>query len=94
MDKLREESPKVRLQKVDRQTADIEIENDQLLSENMGSSGAQGYLASVTFTLTENPGIKSVNIIFSAGEHAMPGKYNRSSFAGFKTMNEDGVNWR
>jgi hypothetical protein len=87
-DGLPGELPKIRLQKVDRKTAIIEIANDQYLNK-MGSSGAQGYLASVTFTLTENAGINSVKFMFDAGEHAMPGVYDRSSFPGFKTMNED-----
>jgi len=81
--------PEIRLQGVGLQTAILKIENGQCLN-GMGSSGAQGYLASVTFTLTENAGIKSVKFIFDAGEHAMPGTYDRSSFPGFKTVDEDG----
>jgi len=32
----------------------------------MSSSGAQAYLASVTFPLMEKPGIKTVDFIFAA----------------------------
>jgi hypothetical protein len=82
--------PKIRLQKIEKQTAQIAILNDQYLSEKMGSSGAQDYLASVTYTLTENPGIKAIYFIFHAGEHAMPGIYRRENFTDYKIMADDG----
>jgi hypothetical protein len=78
--------PQIRLKKIEHRTADIEIANDQYLTENMGSDGAQEYLAEVTFTLTENPDIAAVNFIFHAGDHAMPGLYTRESFASYKIV--------
>jgi hypothetical protein len=85
-DAVKMEGPQIRLQKIEHRTADIEIANDQYLTENMGSDGAQEYLAEVTFTLTENPGITAVNFIFPAGDHAMPGLYTRESFASYKIV--------
>jgi hypothetical protein len=88
-DGLHHEYPKIILRKIEQQTAHIEIVNDQFLTENMGSSGAQDYLAIVTYTLTENPRIKAVNFIFQAGEHAMPGMYSREDFTNYKIVTKD-----
>jgi len=81
--------PQIALRKIEQRTAELEVVNDQYLTQKMGSSGAQGYLAGATYTLTENPGIRSVNFIFQPGEHAMPGIYSRESFTGYKLMTED-----
>ena len=89
-DSIKTEFPQINLQKIERQTANIEIANDQYLTQNMGSDGAQDYLAEVTFTLTENPGIKAVNFVFNVGDHAMPGLYTRESFTAYKIVIDDG----
>jgi hypothetical protein len=81
--------PKISLRNIEQRIANIEIQNDKYLTEGMGSSGAQDYLAEVTYTLTENPGIKSVNFIFTEGEHAMPGLYSRESFTGYTIVKKD-----
>jgi hypothetical protein len=88
-DGSKDEYPKITLRKIEQQTAHIEIVNDQFLTENMGSSGAQDYLAVVTYTLTENTRIKAVNFIFQAGEHAMPGRYSREDFTNYKIVTKD-----
>jgi hypothetical protein len=67
----------------------ISKSNDPYLTQDRGSSGAQDYLAEVTFTLTENPGIKSVNFIFQAGDHAMPGTYSRENFTSYRLVIDD-----
>jgi hypothetical protein len=82
--------PKVKLLNVNDQTASVEIINAEYLTQRMGSSGALAYLASVTFTLTENPQIKKVNFIFEEGDHAMPGTYTREDFKNFKIVTRDG----
>lgn len=89
-DVVKTEFPQINLQKIEQQTANVEVANDQYLTQNMGSDGAQDYLAEVTFTLTEHPGIKAVNFIFNAGDHAMPGLYSRESFAAYKIVIDDG----
>ena len=81
--------PRINLRNIEQHTANIEIVNDQYLTQDMGSSGAQDYLAEVTYTLTENPGIKSVNFIFPAGDHAMPGTYSRESFTSYRLVIDD-----
>jgi hypothetical protein len=77
---------KVKLLNVKDHTASVEIINAEYVTQRMGSSGAQAYLASITFTLTENPQIKKVNFIFEEGDHAMPGTYSREDFKNYKTM--------
>ncbi len=88
-DGVKTEFPRIKVQKIEQQTAFVQIENDQYLTESMGSSGAQDYLAEVTYTLTENPGIKSIDFVFPAGDHAMPGLYTRESFADYRTVIDD-----
>lgn len=80
--------PKVKLTKIEKDIAIVEIINDEYLTQRMGSSGAQEYLASVTFTLTENPRIKKVNFIFQEGDHAMPGTYTRKDFKNYEIKTE------
>ncbi len=46
----------------------------------MGSSGAETYLAEVTFNLTEINGINFIDIQFPEGDHASPGIYSRTDF--------------
>ena len=81
--------PRINLRNIEQRTANIEIVNDRYLTHDMGSSGAQDYLAEVTYTLTEYPGIKSVNFIFQAGDHAMPGMYSRESFTSYRLVIDD-----
>jgi len=88
-DHVQSEFPKITLQKTGPPTVVVEIANDKYLSESMGSSGAQDYLAIATYTLTESPGIRSVEFVFSAGEHAMPGVYSRESFSGYTIVMKD-----
>jgi hypothetical protein len=75
--------PKVKLLTVKDQIASVEVINAEYLTQKMGSSGAQAYLASVTFTLTEDPQIKKVKFIFEEGDHAMPGIYTRQDFKNY-----------
>jgi len=88
-DGVRTDFPKIAMEKVEQQIAIVTISNDEYLSQKMGSSGAQDLLAEVTYTLTEYPGIKSVNFMFQPGDHAMPGVYSRDSFANYKLVIED-----
>ena len=78
--------PKVKLMNIKNDAASVEVINADYLTEKMGSSGAQAYLASVTFTLTEDPKIKKVNFFFEEGDHAMPGTYTRKDFANYKIL--------
>jgi spore germination protein GerM len=79
-------APKIKLMKVEHGVAFVEIINAEQVTQRMGSSGAQDYLASVTYSLTENRQIKKVNFIFEEGDHAVPGIYTRESFANYKIV--------
>lgn len=74
------EPPRIRLQSVADGVAHIEIINAEYLTQRMGTSGAQNYLAATTFSLTETPGVRAVDFNFPSGDHAAPGVYTRESF--------------
>jgi hypothetical protein len=88
-DKEPTEPPKIVFKRIAKGVADIEVINAEYLTQRMGSSGAQAYLAQVTYTLTENPGIQKVNFIFEEGDHAMPGIYVRRDFPNYRIENKD-----
>ncbi len=46
----------------------------------MGTTGADDYMSTTTFTLTELRGIKYVNFAFEEGDHAVPGTYSRKYY--------------
>lgn len=58
----------------------VKIHKATVLTQQMGSSGAETYLAAVTYNLTEVPGINFVDIRFIEGDHASPGTYTRTDF--------------
>ena len=72
--------PEMRYKGLNEGILDLEVQNDEYLTERMGSTGAEEYLAAATFTLTEYKGIKSVRFLFEEGDHAVPGIYSRESF--------------
>ena len=72
--------PKLKLRGIKEQVVDVEVINDEHLTQRMGSTGAEEFLAAATFTLTEYEKIKFVNFIFEGGDHAQPGIYSRETF--------------
>ncbi len=68
------------LVKVSHDTIYVNIPDSKRLTEEIGNTGADNYLASTTFTLTELKNIKYVNIALKAGDHAEPGVYSREDF--------------
>ncbi|WP_207428304.1 hypothetical protein [Pedobacter sp. SYSU D00535] len=64
-------------------TLAVTITDATALSREMGSAGAEAYLAEATFSLTEARGVKAVAFKFEEGDHAMPGVYTRESFQDF-----------
>jgi hypothetical protein len=72
--------PRIKLRNIEGRTVHVEIINDEYLTQRMGTSGAQDYLAAVAYTLTEHPGISRVNFLFEEGDHAAPGLYTRTDF--------------
>jgi hypothetical protein len=70
--------------KTSRDTIYVHIPRSEMLTERIGNTGAEMYLASATWSLTALKGIKYVNYDFEEGDHASPGVYNRSNFKNFQ----------
>lgn len=79
---LNETYPEIplRFTKSSNDTLFVKISNSTYLTQQMGSSGPEVYLADVTYNFTEIPGINYVSILFKAGDHASPGIYSRTDF--------------
>ena len=76
---LNQTNPNVQLQYV-RSSGDtiyVKIPEPGYLTQQMGSSGPQYFIATVVYNLTEIPGINFVNFDFEEGDHASPGTYRR-----------------
>jgi spore germination protein GerM len=72
--------PAIKLRSIEQGIVNVEVVNSELLTQRMGTLGAQEFLATTTFTLTEHDGIHAVRFVFEPGDHAMPGVYTRESF--------------
>jgi hypothetical protein len=70
--------------KISNDTIYVHIPNSEMLTERIGSTGAEMFMASTTYSLTELKGIHFVNYDFVEGEHAAPGVYNRDNFKNFQ----------
>ncbi len=66
--------------KTSHDTLYVSIPNSEYLTQRIGSTGAENFMATTTFTLTEMKGIKYVNYKFQEGDHASPGVYSRKDF--------------
>jgi spore germination protein GerM len=73
--------------KVSRDTIYTEVKDSKYLSESMGSTGAEMYVADVVLNLTEIPGINYVNIQLEEGSHMQPGVFSRDQFKKYKPKN-------
>ena len=58
----------------------IKVLNDELLTEQMGTTGAQCYLGETVLTLLENDSIHWIHIDIIEGSHARPGVYSKNDF--------------
>lgn len=61
-------------------TVFVKINKSTYLTQRMGTSGAEAYLAEVTYNLTELTGVNFVDINFKMGDHAEPGTYSKIDF--------------
>ncbi len=61
-------------------TVYVKIPDSKKLTQEMGSTGAENYMASATYTLTELKNIKFVNFALKEGDHAGPGVFSREDF--------------
>jgi hypothetical protein len=81
-----EARPALKLRSRDGRVVHVEVVNAEHLTQRMGTLGAQEFLATATFTLTEHRGVEAVHYHFEPGDHAMPGPYTRESFLGNWTI--------
>jgi hypothetical protein len=79
-DKEPTDPPKLKIKGIEGNVVNVEVINGEYLTQRMGSTGADEFMAAATFTLTEYDHIKSVHFIFEAGDHAAPGLYSREYF--------------
>ncbi len=82
IDFLNANNEKVQLEFV-KQSGDtlfVKIPESAVLTQQMGTTGADGYLSVATYTLTEFPGVNYVHFDFEEGDHAMPGIYSRQYY--------------
>jgi hypothetical protein len=72
--------PRFKITGIRQHTVFVKILDGGRLTQGIGSTGAQQYLAQVTFSLTSVPRIHSVDFDFEEGDHASPGTYDRQRF--------------
>jgi len=79
---INENFPGIRMElvKVSNDTVYVKIPDDKRLTQEIGNTGAENYMASATFTLTELKHIKYVNFALQPGDHAEPGVFSREDF--------------
>jgi hypothetical protein len=75
---------KLVLVKVSGDTLYVSIPDSEYLGQQMGSAGAQSYMASTTYNLTELKGIKYITYDMQPGDHASPGTFSRKSFENYR----------
>jgi hypothetical protein len=61
-------------------TLQVRIAHEKHLTQELGSTGADAYMAEATYNLTSCPGIRVVDFRFKRGDHATPGAYTRDEF--------------
>ncbi|MGN6249288.1 MAG: hypothetical protein ACTHNG_13115 [Ginsengibacter sp.] len=82
IDLLNQSYPDIHLDfiKISHDTIYVKIPDSSNLTNDIGDTGAENYLASTTYTLTEMKNIRYVNIAMKGGDHAEPGVYSRDDF--------------
>ncbi len=78
------ENVKLELVKTSNDTLYVSIPDSEFLGQQMGSAGAQAYMVSTTYNLTELKGIKYVNYSMQRGDHVSPGTFSRKSFENYR----------
>lgn len=80
--RMNDEYPEIQLKYkgISNDTIFLKINKSSYLTQQMGSSGAEAYLAEVTFNMTELDGVSAVGLSFKAGDHAGPAVYTRTDF--------------
>jgi hypothetical protein len=82
IDLLNKNYPDIHLDfiKISHDTIYVKIPDSGNLTNQIGDTGAENYLASITYSLTEMKNIHFVNIDMKGGDHAEPGVYKRDDF--------------
>jgi TolA-binding protein len=83
------ESPGLALEGIDGDTAVVSLAQSNVVTEQMGSTGAQCYFAGVTFSLTSFETIDHVRFEIKEGSHGGPGRYDRTDFVYFLPLELD-----
>jgi hypothetical protein len=85
---INEKFPQVLLEKrrVSNDTLYTEIRDASYLTNQMGSLGAEYYIANAVLNLTAVEGINYVRIDFAEGSHAAPDVWSKASFNGYKEV--------
>ncbi|RYY47405.1 MAG: hypothetical protein EOO06_12525 [Chitinophagaceae bacterium] len=83
---LNEYYEKVHIEKVklSGDTLYTSIKEADYLTQQMGTTGAEMYLADVVLNLTTVPGVKFVNIDLQEGDHMQPGTWSQDNFKKYK----------
>ena len=72
--------------KISGDTIYTEIKDSEYLGNQMGSTGAEIYVADVVLNLTEVEGIEYVNIKMKEGGHVQPGTWSKKNFEKYKPV--------
>jgi hypothetical protein len=78
------DSVELKFDRVSHDTIYVSIPESEYLSQQMGSAGAQSYMASTTFNLTELKGVQYVTYSMTPGDHVSPGTFSRQSFENYR----------
>lgn len=74
--------PKVQIRyiRTSKDTVYISIPDSKVLTQQMGSAGAESFMVSTTYSFTELNGVYHVSFDFEEGDHGVPGVYKRNSW--------------
>ena len=80
--------PEIKLEKIkiSGDTLYTVVKNSQYLSEQIGSTGAEAWIAETVINLTAAKGVKYVSIDFDAGTHAAPDVWSMDDYANYKEI--------
>jgi len=70
----------LRLSRISNDTIFVKITNSRYLTEQMGSSGPEAYIADLVYNLTESGSARYIHLNFKARDHGAPGTYSRTDF--------------
>lgn len=67
--------PKILIKKIENQKAYVGVDDEELLTQRMGSHGAESFLNTIIYSVGSVEGINCVWFEFKGGDHAVPGEY-------------------